>query len=294
MKNDHTHTVITQPLFEFDRVVSVCSAKDLSAWKVTASHLKNFINAAEFVVIVPKTDLEQFQSVTPGPIKVINEEKYTDQIHKLLKPKFNDQNKGRYGWYLQQFIKLIALSEAKSDEIYMIWDADTVPLKPLVFNSSNKLSYYKATEHHLPYFETITRLLDLKKIVCHSFIAQCFPARGAWIQEFITFIETGKGLPWLEAIVEATNFREDSGFSEYETLGTFFSHKYANEIRFTNRKWLRSGNSLIGSIDKLDQPLSKLLLHQFDYAAFEAWDNPSKSRSIYKISKNLLKSFFNK
>jgi hypothetical protein len=291
MKSGNAHTVITKPLFEFDRVISVCSAKDLSVWGVTASQLKNFINAVEFVVIVPETDLEHFQSVTPDSIKVINEKKYTDQIHKLLKPKFNDQNKSRYGWYLQQFIKLIALSEAKSDETYLICDADTLPLKPLVFNSSNKLSYYKATEHHLPYFETIDRLLGLKKIVSHSFIAQCFPARGIWIQEFITFIETRKGLPWLEAIVEATNFREGSGFSEYETLGTFFSHKYANEICFTNRKWLRFGNSLIGGIDKLDQPLSKLLLRQFDYAAFEAWDNPSKRRSIYKTAKALIKSF---
>jgi hypothetical protein len=288
------HTAITEPLFKFDRVISVCSAKDLSVWKFTASHLKKFINAAEFVVIVPETDLEQFQSVTPSPIKVINEKKYTDQIHKLLKPKFNEQNKARYGWYLQQFIKLIALSEAKSDETYLIWDADTVPLRPLVFHSSNKLGYYKATEHHPPYFETITRMLGLEKIVSHSFIAQCLPARGAWMQEFVKFIESRKGLPWLEAIVEATNFQECSGISEYETLGTFFSHQYADEIYFTNRKWLRSGNSLIGGIDKLDQPLSKLLLHQFDFAAFEAWDNLSKSRSIYKTLKYLIKRFLDK
>jgi len=101
-------------------------------------------------------------------------------------------------------------------------------------------------------------------------------------------------LPWLQAIVEATNFREGSGFSEYETLGTFFSHKYANEICFTNRKWLRSGNSLIGGIDKLNQPLSKLLLDQFDYAAFEAWDNPSKTRTIYNKTLFLLKNLFKK
>ena len=63
-------TAITEPLFKFDRVISVCSAKDLSVWKVTASHLKNFINAAEFAVIVPETDLEQFQCVTPSAIKV--------------------------------------------------------------------------------------------------------------------------------------------------------------------------------------------------------------------------------
>lgn len=292
MKNDNTP--ITEPLFKFDRVISVCSAKDLSVWKVTASHLTNFINAAEFVVIVPETDLEQFQAATPLPIKVINEKIYTDQIHKLLKPKFNEQNKGRYGWYLQQLIKLIALSEAKSDETYLIWDADSVPLKPLVFHSSNKLGYYKATEHHLPYFETISRLLGLRKIVSHSFIAQCFPARGAWVREFILFIESRKNLSWLEAIVEATDFREGSGFSEYETLGTFFSHKYANEIYFMDRKWQRLGNSLIGGIEKLDQPLSKLLLHQFDYAAFEVWDNPSKKRSIYKTTKSLLKSLLNK
>lgn len=259
---------------DIDKVISVCSIKDISVWALAAKYLTDFIDAVEFVVIVPETDLDQFRAVTPNTIKVISEKIYTDQIYKLLKPKFNEKNIGRYGWYLQQFIKLVALSEAKDDETYLIWDADTIPLRPLTFNSRDGLAYYKATEHHLPYFEVISRLLGLEKIVSHSFIAQCFPARGAWMREFIFFIESRQGLPWLEAIIETTNFQEISGFSEYETLGTFFSHKYTDRIRFTNKKWLRFGHSVIGGIHKFNHPHSKLLLSSFDFVSFEAWDKP--------------------
>jgi hypothetical protein len=276
---------------DVDRVISVCSSKDLAVWRVVAKRLPRLINAADFVVVVPENDLNNFEAVTPAAIRVVNEKIYTDRINQILKPKFDENNSARYGWYLQQFIKLIAISEAKADETYLIWDADTVPLKPLIFNTPNRLKYYKATEHHSPYFDTISRLLGLEKIVSHSFIAQCFPAKGAWIKEFISFIELRNGLPWLEAIVEATDFREVSGFSEYETLGTFFSHAYPEEICYTENRWLRSGSSLIGGIDNLDQAFSIFFLSPFDYAAFEVWDDPTRLKQLRKILKKFLLRF---
>jgi hypothetical protein len=273
---------------DVDKVISVCSAKDLPVWAVSASRITKFIDAEKYMVIVPERDLSEFKRFTPQTIEVICEDNYTDSIQQILKSKFNEGNKCRYGWYLQQFIKLSALSEAEPNETYLIWDADTIPLNPLNFTNGDRLKYYKASEHHPPYFNAIDRLLGLERVVNHSFISQCFPIRGKWIHEFVSFVESKHKIPWLEAIIQAIDFQEGSGFSEYETLGTFLSHKYRGNMLFVDDKWLRSGNSLIGGIQNLDNSIAKLMLGSFDYAAFEIWDSPSKSRLISRGLRHIL------
>jgi hypothetical protein len=267
---------------DIDKVISVCTLKDISVWPIAAEYILNYIDASEYEVIVPEKEVLQFRAVTPNIFRVVSEELYVRQIHELLKSKFNSKNIGRYGWYLQQFIKLAALMEAKDSENYLIWDADTVPLKPLTFTSNDGFFYYKGNEYHSPYFQAINQLLGLEKIVPYSFIAQCFPVKGQWMHEFRTFVERRNNVSWLEAIVQTTNFQESSGFSEYETLGTFFSHKYPDKIHFSTRSWLRFGNSALGGIENLHDPFSKFLLAPFDHASFEVWDKPGKKQKILR------------
>lgn len=265
---------------DVDKVISVCSAKHLAVWSVAANQITKFIDAKEYVVIVPEREISQFKQSTPQKIDVISEKAYTNSVQDTLKSKIHSGKEDRYGWYLQQFIKLAALVEAKPNETYLIWDADTVPLKPLTFTSGSQLRYYKSAEHHLPYFKTIDRLLELEKIVNHSFITQCFPIKGAWMHGFINLIESKHQIPWFEAIVDSIGFQKGSSFSEYETLGTFLSHRYASAMFFTDKKWLRSANSLIGGVQNIDNPIAKHILKDFDYAAFELWDKDSKNRAM--------------
>jgi hypothetical protein len=262
--------------YDVDKVISVCCAKDLPVWTIAAKKLLECVDARNYVVIVPESDEIDFRKKTPQAIEVINERRYTGYIERILKPNFNRRNCGRYGWYLQQLIKLSALEESREADVYLIWDADTVPLKKLRFRNDGSLNYYKAAEHHFPYFDAIKRLLGLNKIVPHSFISQCFPIKGIWMKEFVHFVESRHDIPWIEAIISTTDFRIGSGFSEYETLGTFcFSH-FPAEMSFLDSNWTRSGNSLIGSAERIYDPLVQPLLNRFDYAAFEVWDCPSR------------------
>ena len=275
---------------EIRRVISVCTAKHVPVWRVASTKLVEFVDSREFVVIVPDHEVEVFKRVTPAEISVTSEAKFTSQIEPLLKPKFSSRNKNRYGWYLQQFIKLAALAESKSDETYLIWDADTVPLKTLSFQTPTGLSYYRATENHTPYFNSIRKLLGLEKITPHSFIAQCFPIKGNWMHEFITLIETRNEADWLKAIADNVDFNEISGFSEYETLGTFITHRYPEEISYSDSKWLRLANSAIGGIHKINKPLSKFILKPYDFAAFEIGDKPSISKQTKHLFNRLIES----
>jgi hypothetical protein len=97
---------------------------------------------------------------------------------------------------------------------------------------------------------------------------------------FINLIESKHQIPRFEAIVDSIGFQKGSSFSEYETLGTFLSHRYASAMFFTDKKWVRSANSLIGGVQNIDNPIAKHILKDFDYAAFELWDKDSKNRAM--------------
>ena len=162
----------------------------------------------------------------------------------------------------------------------LIWDSDTIPLKPLSFiDNSGKLLHYTGKEHHTPYFDLIFKLLGMKKIVNYSFVAQCFAIRGSWAHEFFDFVESRHQKPWMEAIISQIDFEQISGFSEYETLGTYLAHTRAGEIRNVSGKWHRLGNSLLGNAANLDAKQVMKLSSKFDFMAFESWDRQADDKS---------------
>jgi hypothetical protein len=148
-----------------------------------------------------------------------------------------------------------------------------VPIKPIKFFDQNgKLNYFVGTEYHFPYFQTIEKLIELNKIVKFSFISQCFPVKAKWVQEFCDRIENKFDVNWINALVEHIDTSAISGFSEYESIGTYISHFHSNEITFAQGNWYRYGNSLIRGVHNLTDERIKELAKQYDYLSFELWD----------------------
>lgn len=263
------------------KVISVCSLKDLKTWQIASRHILKNIQSDKYILIAPDEDLPIFRSVTPNSFDVIGESAYAENMRDILKNRMPVNTHGRLGWYLQQFIKLAALKATHENDLTLIWDADTIPLKPLNFSDSEgKLRFYKGTEHHSPYFQLILKLLGMKKIVNFSFIAQCFPIKGGWANEFFNYIEERHNKTWIDAMLDEINFSESSGFSEYETLGTYISHAHKDEVVFIDSNWLRWGNSALGSINNLNDFRSKFLLRKYDFVAFETWDAPLRKKTF--------------
>lgn len=255
-----------------DKVISVCSRKDAEVWEVSHKKILHNIAAKQYAVIVPEHEVAFFQSITDKHFNVVSETIYSKYL-KNLKRRLPQSQMHQYGWYLQQIIKLAAIKEMSGDEVALIWDADTIPTQPLNFlGKDNLLRYYQGTEHHEPYFECIKRITGLKKIVGFSFIAQCFAIKAQWFHEFCTNIEAKHGMGWDEAILNQIDFSEDNGFSEYETLGTYISHHYSDQVEYSTRPWYRLGNSLIGHPAFLDTYLSKSHPSKYDFISFEKWD----------------------
>lgn len=256
-------------------VFSVCAGRDIDVWSVASKYVKRYIDAEKYVVIVPDREVEQFRRCTDSSFQVLPESecigRYEPQIRKIAAA----GAKERLGWYSQQLIKISYLETAGDDEVFLIWDADTIPLKPLKFvDDDGALRYYQGDEFHRPYFASIRKLLGIEKQVNYSFVAQCFPIRGSWAKEFFSYIETQHRRTWIEALIESVDFREACGFSEYETLGTYISYAHPLEIRLATGSWERCGRSVTGDVRYLEWWPFKRQLRRDDFVSYERWDKP--------------------
>lgn len=257
-----------------DAVVIVSCERDLSVNRFSVPAVLDFIEAGEYLVIVPQSDIRTFQRALPGRASVVAEEQYIGncsaaRIANALPTQFSC----RAGWYLQQFIKLSALNQLPSRSEALIWDGDTVPLRCLRFkDASGRIGYYLGSERHPPYFDVIRALLKINPAIAQSFIAQCICTRVQWIHELLAAIESRSGLPWMDSILRVLPGHSKSEFSEYETLGTFVATFHSDSIFMNHRPWFRWGSGYCGGIDGAGKESLSTLARLYDFVAFESWD----------------------
>ncbi len=275
------------------KVISVCSAKDLQTWSAACHKILEHIQARQYLIIVPDVEVELFRAVTPSPYRVVPESNYVGGLKAQLKTLLPAENHDRIGWYLQQFIKIAAAKEIDQgvdpSDLVLIWDADTVPLKDLNFiDPEGRVLYYQGSEFHQPYFSFIEKVLGFSRAQNFSFIAQCFPAKIAWVNEFCNALES-PGRDWIETIVGQLDSTQRAGFSEYESLGVFIWNLHSKEVALSLGRWERNGRSLVGRPDKLSAMQWVGLAQFFDYISFEAWDVNKGLRASFKAMRNRLR-----
>ena len=177
------------------------------------------------------------------PIIFINEKKLID-IDKIKNLINNRKRKAyeRAGWYIQQFLKMEYYKICK-DKYYLIWDGDTVPIRNINMLNDKKQPYFDLKEeYHEPYFNTMKKLIpDLRKQQKYSFISEHMLVKTEIMKDLINRINNNKkidGENWYEKVINSINIDdlEGSGFSEYETYGTFTMKYYSKvyELRYFN------------------------------------------------------------
>jgi hypothetical protein len=252
------------------KVICVACKRDIGVWKIASLYIPEYIYANKYEVIVPDNEVNVFKNHTNPKFEVVCESTYLNGIDLEFVRDHLINYKELAGWYLQQFIKINACRLGDESDVYLVWDADTVPLKKLeFFDSVGRLKYFKGTENHTDYFNTIHKILGLQKKVDFSFIAQCFPIKRNWAQEFCDEIERRSGADWVVTVLANISGDTRSGFSEYESLGTFLTYKYPNDFITTDNGWSRYGNLLVGGIDNVNSKVINSLSIQYDYIAFE-------------------------
>ena len=198
------------------------------------------------------------------------------------------EDNSRVGWYFQQFLKLSAASFIKSP-YYLIWDADTILLKPIdFFYKQSRVLVQPSDEYHEPYFRTIERVLSIPKQTNSSFISEHFMIAKTGVECLLSKITpNSNGNSWIFNILDSIDTADlpFSGFSEYETYGNFMLFHNGQNIKIrtnaSNEHILSSryGSKLFGPIPD-DMDLALLQDLGYHYVTFEIWDKGAKQQIL--------------
>lgn len=148
----------------------------------------------------------------------------------------------RAGWYLQQMIKL-GYAQISQEELYLVWDADAVPMQKLEFydeGTKKGIFFSGGRHHHLTYYKSISRLLEQNILPSNenTYVGHYMLMMKHIVKDMLQQIERNETLHgniWWEKImysIEADDIGK-SGFSEFETYGEFVNLYYPNSY------WMR-------------------------------------------------------
>lgn len=181
----------------------------------------------------------------------------------------------RAGWYFQQFLKY-AYAYHCTDEYYIVWDADTVPLRPISHMSDSHPVFTKKEELEPAYFRTLYRLFGgtVKRYGDFSFICENMIFHAGIMKEMLEEILRQPGLTgesFWERILSAVSDQDlpDSGFSEFETYGNYVMTFHPELYRFRTLRGVRKGAEYFGISPSLRQ--LTWAAKSYDTIAFERW-----------------------
>lgn len=204
----------------------------------------------------------------------------------LISRSSNYRVERRTGWYLQQFLKM-AYARICTDEFYLLWDSDTLPLRTIeVFDKDGKMYLDYKIEYNKPYFDTLSRLIPgYKKLFERSFIAEHMLIKTKHMRELLDIIEANDNIPgkyFYEKIINAVAIEHlhESGFSEFETYGTFVFKNYINEYNLRQWHSFRFGGLFFSSMDMMNNNLVRWLSSYYHAISFEKNHYQSTIRRI--------------
>lgn len=209
-----------------------------------------------------------------------------NKIKSLISKRAGRKASKRTGWYVQQFIKM-GFCRITDDDYYLLWDSDTIPVKKISLFDENGIPYldYK-TEFHQAYFDTIQSLLPgYKKEFKGSFIAEHMLISSEYMKNLLCKIESNNriaGSTFEEKIINSICEKDiaGSGFSEFETYGTYVYKEYRN--RYILRKWrsMRFGGFFFEDAGSISHNEMKWLSGYYDAISFEKGDTLSAFSSL--------------
>jgi hypothetical protein len=185
----------------------------------------------------------------------------------------------RAGWYFQQFLKMAMCLRPDVAEHYLIWDSDTIMLRPLsFFDDAGRILVNPKSEFRRPYFELTKRLLGFERVADFSFISEHLMVRAECMGLLLEHVgrHPSASQHWVWAIMDsiADGDLSRSGFSEYETYGNFVCLHYPDVYRCRRLKSLRHGTVHYGPLPSMFD-LYYLMSRGFAFATFESWHEPS-------------------
>ncbi|UDF03390.1 DUF6492 family protein [Asticcacaulis sp. AND118] len=160
----------------------------------------------------------------------------------------------RSGWMFQQLLKFGAAKLASGSH-YLVMDADTILLKPQVYQAGGRDLVLHSDEFHVPYFLTYGRLTGREPVTYTSSVSHQALINRNILGDLQSFLERKWHKPWFRAILDVVDYDNASGFSEYETYAQWALENFGGKLHrehFRNLAMARS-KALERGLDSLAQ-----------------------------------------
>jgi hypothetical protein len=253
-------------------VVTACLPRDLHLLRLAIPRLARFLPVRKIHVCAPRREFPRFHSTLGSDVVLLDEDEMVPGVRlaELRKLKLTGFPRGA-GWYFQQLLKCGFAFLGGPEDSYLIWDADTVPLRKIeLFDEAGRAFFTRAEERHAPYFENYERLLGWAPTPPCSFIAQHVVVRKAYMRAMLSEIEAR--IPgeenWAWKIMRTLQGTNSNLFSEYEFYGNYVSSIHPEEVVLRDLSWTRDGVRL-ASFHPSEADLDRLA-KKFDFVSFEA------------------------
>lgn len=267
------------------KLVLLCTESTAVNLERVYTLVKRFINPKK-IVVIGNSAVGQYIKNRYSDIAFLDEnEMLKGMTLANLKEHINKITEGdirairRAGWYFQQFLKM-AYAFRCEEEAYLVWDSDTIPIHRIVMMNEDRYYFDMKAEFHKPYFDTMTRLIpDLSKRNRRSFISEHMIIHKEVMMQLIKEIAENKRVVIEEFWKEILNVIDKdelakSGFSEFETYGTYVTQRYPQLYMERNWKSLREGTIFFCNGCNKEQLVK--LSQRYDAISFE-----SHSMQIY-------------
>jgi hypothetical protein len=134
----------------------------------------------------------------------------------------------RAGWLFQQLLKLACDEFCECDHILAL-DADTVFMRTQRLVKKGRSVLNVSQERHEPYYRVVRKLLPGIRIFPFSFVSHHMLFTKEYLRGLKQELQRS-GKRWFEAILDAVELEEMSGFSEYELYGNYVAFRHPQSV----------------------------------------------------------------
>lgn len=254
--------------------------------RMAIRNLNKFADIHSIYLISNSTGLSSLGDVANN-IKLVHEDEVipTMTLEDLKKMKIEGFPK-RAGWYYQQLLKWGAAYFENITEQYLVWEADTILLKPMnFFDNQDRMIFITDSDYHAPYFQTYKHFFQEDANYEFSLIAQHIIIDKNILNEMLMVIDNRfEGTEnWAWKIMKNLTTESNSKMADYETYGYYVKNHHPGKVVFSQVPWTRWGSSLTSAHPSELDLIS--LSKNYHYAAFETWD--SKQKRLRNLIRNL-------
>lgn len=262
----------SQPL---DAVIP-CAGHHLHILKLAVEQLRRLAAVNSVHVITARRNFDRCGKLLGKDVVLLDEDTLIPTMTlKSLRPLNLPYFPKAAGWYYQQLLKFAFAFREETREHYLIWDADTVLLRPLeFFDDEGRMMFTISDEYHEPYFRNYRKLLGHEPHREFSFIAQHMIVNKAILLEMLARIEQrlDGADNWAWKIIRNLEGEGPNLFSEFELYGHYVKSFHPGKAVFRRLAWTRDGTRLASFHPR--QPDLQRLAQEYWYASFELYHKP--------------------